>query len=365
MFSPFAVMVVRMGYWPLHIFHFPFHQIAMPDFWKHCGYHQAGRGADARLTLSDDLMRAWWQRPEVAPVAESCAAERALHAALMADPRMAVSAAQLSAMQDPQAVENYQVVLNFRQYLLDAPTLEAAYFNIFRGGDVSVAPIFIDQLAQIILRGILDGIDDPLQARVAELLFRPQKVALEEGGVMLADADVVALHESGGSYGDIGRLLVEAKARPRRVELDVLDAAHADRYWTRDERHDTVVNLAHGGAALAALCRVIEKWVRHFYAVEVLVKPLPNIEDRHWAWHIGLDSQASAILNDLYQGKELDADRNRRILSLFQLDFTDSTVVRPDVAGRPVYLACAMNTDNVLRIKPQNLLLNLPLAAIS
>ena len=56
---------------------------------------------------------------------------------------------------------------------------------------------------------------------------------------------------------------------------------------------------------------------------------------------------------------------NRRILSLFQLDFAEPAVVRPDVAGHPVYLACAMNADNVLRIKPQNLLLNLPLASIS
>jgi len=37
-------------------------------------------------------------------------------------------------------------------------------------------------------------------------------------------------------------------------------------------------------------------------------------------------------------------------------------VVRADVAGRPVYLGLAMNADGVLRLKPQNLLLNLPLA---
>ena len=36
-----------------------------------------------------------------------------------------------------------------------------------------------------------------------------------------------------------------------------------------------------------------------------------------------------------------------------------------DVAGRPVYLGLAMDAEQVLKLKPQNLLLNLPLAALS
>jgi hypothetical protein len=36
--------------------------------------------------------------------------------------------------------------------------------------------------------------------------------------------------------------------------------------------------------------------------------------------------------------------------------------MRPAIAGRPVYLAMAMDRQNRLRLKPQNLLLNLPLA---
>ena len=36
--------------------------------------------------------------------------------------------------------------------------------------------------------------------------------------------------------------------------------------------------------------------------------------------------------------------------------------MRAAIAGRPVYLAMAMNESNVLKLKPQNLLLNLPLA---
>jgi hypothetical protein len=36
--------------------------------------------------------------------------------------------------------------------------------------------------------------------------------------------------------------------------------------------------------------------------------------------------------------------------------------MRSDVAGKPVYLGLCMNADQTLKLKPQNLLLNLPLA---
>lgn len=37
--------------------------------------------------------------------------------------------------------------------------------------------------------------------------------------------------------------------------------------------------------------------------------------------------------------------------------------MRADVAGNPVYLGLATTADDVVRVKPQNLLLNLPLAS--
>jgi hypothetical protein len=337
----------------------------MPDFWPHCGFSLADRDAEGKLTVTDNLLRAWWSRPEVSPVEESCDAERVLHAALLAAPARSVSESELAAIGDADAIENYRVVLAFRSRLLSSSTLEAAYLDIFRGGNVTVPPIFIDQLAQMIVRGILDGTEDPLEARAAELFFRPQRVSLQDGAVMLADVETVDQHQSGGTYGDIGRLLVANKTKPRSVDMDVIDQNNAQSYWERDERYDTVVNFTYGGATLAAFCRVVEKWVRHFYGTPVEVKPVPAIEEKRWAWHIGLDAEATGILNDLYEGKQLDTARQRRILSLFQLDFAESSMVKPGVAGRPVYLACAMNNDGVLRMKPQNLLLNLPLASSS
>ena len=43
----------------------------------------------------------------------------------------------------------------------------------------------------------------------------------------------------------------------------------------------------------------------------------------------------------------------------------EANAVRAEVAGRPVYLAIAAHDDDVVRLKPQNLLTNLPLAAQS
>jgi hypothetical protein len=44
------------------------------------------------------------------------------------------------------------------------------------------------------------------------------------------------------------------------------------------------------------------------------------------------------------------------------MDFQTPTVRLPELAGRPVYLARAMTEKSQLRLKPQNLLVNLPLA---
>ena len=92
------------------------------------------------------------------------------------------------------------------------------------------------------------------------------------------------------------------------------------------------------------------------------MRPEGEIDEDQWVWHVGLDAQATAVLNTLYQGEEVDEAQGRRMLCLFRLDFADPRVVQPQVAGRPVYLAMAMDDKQRLRLKPQNLLLNLPLA---
>jgi hypothetical protein len=53
----------------------------------------------------------------------------------------------------------------------------------------------------------------------------------------------------------------------------------------------------------------------------------------------------------------------QRLISLFRLEFADPAEMSADLAGRPVHLGLAMDASGLLRLKPQNLLLNLPLAA--
>lgn len=334
------------------------------DFWRSSGFHLLERDAAGRLLVTDDFLRAYLLRPEIRPVEESGPSEIALHEALLDAPRRAVAGPELESIEDRDAQLNYRVWLEFRARLLGAASLEACYRRLF-DADVRTPPLFIDQLVQIILRNVLDGVDDPLEARAAELLYREQKASIDDGRILLADLETVEMHASGGAYGSIGRLIVEAQTPVTAVNLDVLDAENGTLYWLRDQRHDLVIGLNYGRPGLAALGRVLARWVRHFFGVELAVTPLRRIEDAKWAWHVGLDAQATTVLNELWRGDDVEAGRLARLLALFRLEFADPAVMRPDVAGKPVYLALAMDEDNVVRMKPQNLLLNLPLAAPS
>lgn len=334
------------------------------DFWRNSGFHLLERNETGRLRVTDDFLRAYLLRPELRPVDESGPNETAFHERLIEAPRRAVADGELEAIEDADVRANFRMWLDFRARLLAAESVEACYRGLF-DGEIRTPPLFIDQLVQIILRNILDAVDDPLQARAAELFYREQKVSLDNGQIMLADLETVAMHASGSAYGNLGRLIVEAQTPTKAVNLEVLDADNAALYWLRDQRHDFVIHLNYGRPALDALCRVIERWVRHFLGVAAAVAPLRQIQDAHWAWHVGLDGQSTAVLNELWQGEEVEAGRLARLLALFKVEFADAAELRPDIARRPVYMALAMDEENVVRMKPQNLLLNLPLASRS
>ncbi len=346
----------------------------MPDFWRHSGFHLLDRDAGGKLAVTDDFLRAYFARPEIAPVAESCAAERTLFAHLMQQPRAAVAPAQLAALADADARDNYRIVLNLRDRMVAAGTVEGCYMGLFRAPDGSarefsasgLPPMFVDQMAQIIVRNLLNDCDDPLMARAGELLFREQRAHLTDGRIILADLETVDQHaaraQDGSQYGGIGRLIAEAQTALKSVELDVLSSENAAMYWARDERHDTALQLNAGREGLNALCRVLELWVAHFFHTQVTVKPVRSIDNARLKWYCGLDRDATAALNDLYNGRELDYERSRRILALMELTFADRSCVREDAQNAPVYLALTMDQHDEVRMKPQNLLTNLPFA---
>ena len=334
----------------------------MIDFWRSCGFNFLKRGPGGSLMVTDDFLRGYFLRNELQPLPESCADELALHYALMDNPRLEVNEEALAKIADADARENYRVMLRFRERLLAATSLEACYAAIFQDRNTDVPPLFIDHMVQVILRHVLGDKPEPLAVRAAEMLFRAQKISFSDSAILAADAETVERHESGAGLGNIGRFLMEAQAPLKNAMLTVLNEDNALAYWDRDEQHDMVLALNSTGAGCAALCRVLEAWVEHFHRTQVKISPVPKIESDEWVWHVGLDAEASATLNDIFLGKEVPEERQQRLLCLFRLDFLDAADMRAELAGQPVFLGMAMNLDRLLWLKPQNLLMNLPLA---
>lgn len=338
----------------------------MKPFWVHSGLALLEVDANGGLLVTDEFLRAYLRRPELAPPDEACDAERALHAKLLAAPRAAVPEAELAALADPDARDNWRLFLRFRDRLVEAPTLQAAYVGIFadaqRAGRIDVPPLFVEQLAHIVVHHILAGCEDGLMLRVAELWFRDQRVSLTEGRVVLADLETVEARSDDQGLGNFGRLLAQAKVKARDVDLDVIDRHNADEYFGRDERHDFAVEITHGRTASYMIGDLIRRWVGHLLGVSVRVTTLASIEDPRWRWHVGLDAEASKLLDKLWREEGLTPDEHRRLLLLMRLDFENLSEQDPAVAGKPVYLALATDEQGVLRMKPQNLLFNLPVA---
>lgn len=354
----------------------------LPDLWPDGGFTKLERNGQGWLKPMPAWWAAWLARPELALVPESCAAEHRLHAALAADPLRPVSEPELAALADADVRENWQHFLALRDTLQQAGTLEAWLLALWRGGPVRVPPLFIDVIVQAVVRGLLDGVDDAFEARAAELFFRPQRLSLHEGRLLAGDREMLDLQRETHGFGDIGRLLAQAQQPLKAVQLRVLQRESSAAYWAEATRpggrhaflldltHDIRQELGHGlsfhlqaaNSGLAALARVLQRWVRHLLGVAVTIEPLRQIDDAHWRWHLGLDAEASRLLDDLYEGRTVESERQARLISLFRLRFTNPGEMRADVAGRPVYLGLAMDAAQGLRLKPQNLLLNLPLA---
>ena len=337
----------------------------MQDFWQSSGYQTLQRNDHCWLRVTPDYLRWLLARSELAPINESGPNECALHDALLNDPQRAVSESEIGNIEDADTRENYRHFLSLRKALIDAVTLERFYLQLFRRGAITLPPLFIDLAAQAIMRGILDGCEDPYAMRAGEMFFRTQRVSTEGGQVLAADAESIALFAETGGFGSIGRLISQQGTALREMKLDVMSHENAQLYFLRESQHNYLLDLSHGRAGEQALARLLGRWVTHFLGVQVSVEPLGRIDDAAWRWHVGLDVESTAILNDLYEGNDVDDVRRTRLISLFRLDFADANDMRRDVAGKPVYLGAAITADNQLKLKPQNLIINLPLANAS
>jgi hypothetical protein len=334
------------------------------EFWRSAGLHLLQRGPQGWLGVTPDFLRAYYTRPEIHPIETSCAAEIDLHEALMADPFLEIPPSRIAAIADTDAAENYRHVLELREVLRAAGTIEGAYLRLVRSARVSVPPVFLDQLVHLILRNVLRDATDPMRLRAAEIFFREQSVSTDGGRVMLADAEIVDMHARAGRETGLAQLLAAGGTALKMVELDVLGEDNKAIYWARSDRFDTVVDFRFEQPAPDAFARVIEAWLRHLVGIVVHVEPRPRIDDPDWRWHIGLDAEATRILNALYQDTPLRAAELQRIVGLFRMRIDEHAAVVERAKGRPVYLALAMSPSGRVRMKPQNLIANLPLVRL-
>ncbi|HAT39050.1 MAG TPA: hypothetical protein DCW35_02750 [Polynucleobacter sp.] len=234
-------------------------------------------------------------------VPESCPKEQVLHRRLTENPRAEVVESEIAQMAEQDIQENYRVWLRYRWRLLAANSLESFYMSLFEGERVDVPPLFIALLAQIFVKHILGDDAHPLEARMGELFFRTQKITVIEDGILMkVDEEVIAKNAQAGETGKIMDLLKGKSMAMRSADLDVFHEENAAEYWSRNEDFDLVVQLNFGHEPINAFCRVLEKWIKHFFGISVRITPMQQITDPKWSWHVDLD--AAAIMATIKAG---------------------------------------------------------------
>ncbi|MBV8133413.1 MAG: hypothetical protein JO282_13015 [Alphaproteobacteria bacterium] len=327
----------------------------MKDFWLSCGHHLTDRDADGWLLVTDEFLKAYLARPELAPPPEACAVERGVHTALLADPRRPVSSDQIAAIADEDARENWRLMIGFRDHLLGHHTLEAAYLDLIRRKVGNTPPLFLNQLVHVILRNALDGCGDPFIMRAAELFFRPQRMTMHQEALIAADEETIA----GANPAPLSPL-VSMLGIPTGAQIDILTDDNAQSYWGRSDLFDMALDLTVGHRGLAALGEVIERWVQHMLSVVVAVEPLSEMRDVPLTWYVGLDAEGTHIGDALWHGWELDEATQSRVVALYRLTFRNPDPAAALIGDDPVYLILAMTADKAMRMKAQNLLTGLP-----
>jgi hypothetical protein len=328
----------------------------MKDFWITCGYHLLDHNANGALVVTDEFLKVYFARPELMPPDDACAVERRLHRELLADPRRAIGAAEVAAIADADAQENWQFMLTFRDLLLRHSTLEAGYLTLIRSGSVNLPPLFLNQLVHVILRNALDGCEDPFVLRAAELFFRQQRIVPHEQSLLFGDEEIVG----GPSPTPVLSLMSMLGPAPG-AEVDILSEGNADSYWCRSDQFDLALDFTGGTRGPAALADAMTRWISHLLGVDVTIEPLTALRDAKLTWYVGLDAGATRMGDRLWHGEALDERTASRVLALFGLTFPDAGLVVDAVGCEPVYLILATTSDQLVRMKPQNLLTGLPI----
>jgi Family of unknown function (DUF6352) len=326
------------------------------DFWLACGHHLLDRDAAGRLLVTDEFLKVYLARAELVPPPEACPVERRTYDILLSNPRQVVTSSQVAAIADPDARENWEMMIAWRNHLVRYGTLESAYLEIVRR-KFKLPQVFVGQLIQVILRNALDDCTDAFILRAAEMFFRPQKLTLEGNSIIAWD------EETAGSVSDRRHQspLFALLGLPAATDADVLTDITVDSYWERSDRFDMGFDLTAGQRGSAALGQVIARWILHLLAVDVAVEPLTELRDEPLSWYVGLSADATRIGDVIWNGNDMDSALQARLVGLYRLNFHNPSDVIERVRGEPVYLLAAMTADEVLRLKPQNLVTGLPI----
>jgi hypothetical protein len=327
----------------------------MNDFWISSGHHLLDRDESGGLHVTDEFLKLYLARPELLPPPDACAVERALHASLLADPRLPVSTSDIAAIADTDARENWQLLISFRDHLLGHKTLESAFSAFVRNGVGNVPPLFMNQLVHVILRNALDGTEDARVLRAAELFFRTQRVTLHDGSLVVADEETI-----GGINTAPVTPLVSMLGIPSEANIDIINVDNAYSYWERSDQFDMALDLTAGRGGLDAFAQAMQRWIAHVIGVDVSIEPLKELQNVSLAWYVGLDADATKIGDMLWRGDDIDDATMARVVGLFRLNFRNPSDMLDKVKGEPVYLILAMTSDKTIRMKPQNLLTGLP-----
>jgi hypothetical protein len=100
--------------------------------------------------------------------------------------------------------------------------------------------------------------------------------------------------------------------------------------------------------------------VRHLLAVDVTVDAVTELRDVTLSWYVGLDAQATRIGDALWNGDALDQAAREQVVGLYRVTFPAATPILEQARGAPTYLLTAMTPDQVVWLKPQNLIAGLP-----
>jgi hypothetical protein len=155
--------------------------------------------------------------------------------------------------------------------------------------------------------------------------------------------------------------LVELLGLPAATEVDVLNDVTADSYWERSDRFDMALDLTAGQRGLTALGDVVTRWLSHLLAIDVAIEPLTELRNAQLSWYVGLDVDATRIGDTIWNGGDLADAMRAQLVGIFRLTFRNPEDMIEKIRGEPVYLLAAMTADEVLRLKPQNLVTSLPI----